>query len=102
MIVNPNQIVIGSRRRSLNANAVSTLKESIAKIGLKMPISVRFISEEEGFALVAGMHRLQACIELGISNIEAREETGTELDARMWEIAENLHRAELTVLERSE
>ena len=31
-----------------------------------------------------------------------REETGTAEDARMWEIAENLHRAELTALERNE
>jgi ParB family chromosome partitioning protein len=29
-------------------------------------------------------------------------ETGSELEARLWEIAENLHRAELTALERAE
>ena len=29
-------------------------------------------------------------------------EMGSELDARLWEVAENLHRAELTALERAE
>jgi hypothetical protein len=29
-------------------------------------------------------------------------ETGSEFEARLWEIAENLHRAELTALERAE
>jgi hypothetical protein len=45
---------------------------------------------------------LQACIELGLAEVPVREETGSELDARLWKIAENLDRAELTVLERSE
>jgi hypothetical protein len=33
---------------------------------------------------------------------EAVVTEGTEIDARLWEIAENLHRADLTSLERSE
>jgi hypothetical protein len=36
------------------------------------------------------------------TEVPVREETGTESDARMWEIAENLRRAELTVIERAE
>ena len=34
--------------------------------------------------------------------IDAVVSDGTETDAKMWEIAENLHRADLTALERSE
>jgi ParB family chromosome partitioning protein len=49
-----------------------------------------------------GAHRLQACIELGMQEIPVQEEEGSELDARLWEIDENLCRAELTELERSE
>src|ERR1700758_5090812 len=74
--------------------------ESISRIGLKTPISVR--SSAQGWTLVAGRHRLAACIELGISEIPVVAETSSELEARLWEIAENLHRAELTVLERAE
>ncbi len=99
----PEDIVVRDRLRGLNRKAVDQLKESIKRLGgIKTPLSVRFLSEEEGWQLVAGRHRLQAAIELEMHDVPVREETGTEIDARMWEIAENLHRAELTVLERSE
>ena len=45
---------------------------------------------------------MAASIELGINQISGVMETGSELEARLWEIAENLHRAELTALERAE
>jgi ParB family chromosome partitioning protein len=99
----PSEIHIGDRlRRSLNRDTVDRLKQSIEKIGLKTPISVQYVSDEEGFLLVAGHHRLQACVELGWTDIPVREEGGSDLDARMWEIAENLHRADLTALEHDE
>src|SRR5262249_52007282 len=99
----PREIVVGHRARDLNLAAVERLKESITKLGgIKTPLSVRLISEEEGWGLVAGRHRLQAAIELGMDRVPVREENGTELDARLWEIAENLHRAELTDLEEKE
>jgi ParB-like chromosome segregation protein Spo0J len=39
---------------------------------------------------------------LGWEDIPAVVSDGTETEAKMWEIAENLHRADLTVTERSE
>jgi ParB-like nuclease domain len=93
-------IVVGDRLRALDRESVERLKESISKIGLKTPISVR--SSEQGWTLVSGRHRLEACIELGMDEIPVVTETGSELEARLWEIAENLHRAELTALERAE
>jgi ParB-like chromosome segregation protein Spo0J len=95
-------IHVGDRLRHINRDTVEALKKSISRIGLKVPISIRLISEVEGYALVAGLHRLQACCELDMAEVPVREETGTDADARMWEIAENLHRAELTVIERAE
>ncbi|HYP36754.1 MAG TPA: ParB N-terminal domain-containing protein, partial [Stellaceae bacterium] len=80
--------------------SVERLKESISRIGLRTPISVR--TGEQGWTLVAGRHRLEACIELGMDEIPVVAETGSEFEARLWEIAENLHRAELTTLERAE
>ena len=101
--LDPSDIQIGERlRRTLNREVVNRLKELIAKIGLKTPISVQYRGDEEGFFLVAGRHRLQACIELGWTDIPVLEEGSSSLDARMWEIAENLHRADLTALERDE
>src|ERR1700730_7963483 len=100
MMLRVDEIVTGTRLRGLDPKAVGVLKESIKVIGLKVPISVRYLSDEEGYALVAGAHRLQACIELGMQEIPVQEEEGSELDARLWEIDENLCRSELTELER--
>ena len=99
-MLNPADIIVGDRLRALDRESVERLKESISRIGLKTPISVR--SSAQGWTLVAGRHRLAACIELGINQIPVIAETSSELEARLWEIAENLHRAELTALERAE
>jgi len=100
IVLNPTDIIVGDRLRALDRESVERLKESISRIGLKTPISVR--SSAQGWTLVAGRHRLAACIELGINQIPVVVETSSELEARLWEIAENLHRAELTALERAE
>ena len=100
IMLNPADIIVRDRLRALDRESVERLKESISSIGLKTPISVR--SSGQGWTLVAGRHRLAACIELGINQIAVVAETGSELEARLWEIAENLHRAELTALERAE
>ena len=102
-IVNLDFIKIGPRHRELREEQVSSLIQSIAKIGLKTPVTVRQATPEDDMFLVAGAHRLEACKRLFMDEIEAFViENDDEEDARMWEIAENLHRAELTALERDE
>jgi ParB-like chromosome segregation protein Spo0J len=54
------------------------------------------------FALVAGVHRLEAAKALGWEHIDAFVMEGTETDARIWQLMENLYRAELTPLQRAE
>src|SRR5215471_5458965 len=98
--MNPNDIIIGERLRPLNAERVAELERSIAAIGLQTPITIRHTEGKP--ILIAGGHRLQAVKNLGWTEIPVREFDGDDRAARMWEIAENLHRAELTVLERSE
>ncbi|MCO5092642.1 ParB/RepB/Spo0J family partition protein [Bosea sp. (in: a-proteobacteria)] len=104
-------IFVVGERRPLNEGAVEILMNSISKIGLQTPITVRVdpsILDPEtgevlgGFAVVAGAHRLEAFRRLGYDRIPAIERDCDEIDARLWEIAENLHRAELTSLERDE
>lgn len=102
-IVNLDFIKIGPRHRELREEQVSSLVQSIAKIGLQTPITVRQATPEDDMILVAGAHRLEACKRLFMDEIEAFViENDDEEAARMWEIAENLHRAELTALERDE
>jgi ParB-like nuclease domain len=51
----------------------------------------------------SGGHRLAAVKRLGLEYIECFVvENESDDQARLWEIAENLHRAELTALERAE
>ncbi len=47
--------------------------------------------------MVAGRHRLEAFRYLGEDRVAAQVVKLSDRDARMWEISENLHRAELTV-----
>ena len=98
------KIRVGERSRALREDALASLIESIKTIGLKTPISVRVdeSSREERYLLVAGRHRLEACRRLGVTHIDARIVDLDGVRRKLWEIAENLHRAELTVAERSE
>lgn len=98
-------------RRPVNPATVDCLVQSIEKLGLLSPITVRFRDDVDipgegrvdGVAiLVAGHHRLEAVKRLGWSHILAVVMDDDDISARLVEIAENLHRAELTALERDE
>ena len=88
------------RARGLDAAAVTRLAESMARLGLQTPITVR--DDGEWPVLVAGLHRLKAAQQLGWEKIDAVYLEGDERDARLWEISENLHRADLSAVERAE
>jgi ParB family chromosome partitioning protein len=90
-------IKVENRLRSLNAEKVAELAESIAQVGLLQPIGVR----PDG-TLVYGYHRLEACKQLGWTEIPAVVVDGDDLHAELAEISENLIRNELTLLERAE
>jgi hypothetical protein len=92
----PN-IKVENRLRPLNAEKVAELAESIAQVGLLQPIGVR----PDG-TLVYGYHRLEACKQLGWTEIPAVVVDGDDLHAELAEISENLIRNELTLLERAE
>lgn len=76
---------------------VYALAESINESGLLNPIVVT-----PDLRLIAGAHRLEACKQLGWDEIEVRVLDVDDLHAELAEIEENLIRAELSVLERSE
>lgn len=86
--------------RPLNVDAVSSLSESIASVGLINPIRVRAISD--GWEVIAGSHRLEACKLLGLSEIECITVSDDDLHAELAMIDENLMRAELSASERAQ
>ena len=92
--------------RTIDEKAVVMLAESIKSIGLKTPITVRPMQIvvncqlKDGYEVVSGQHRLEAVKMLGLEEIECFVTEDDETACRMWEISENLHRAELTQMER--
>lgn len=92
--------------RAIDEKAVVMLAESIKSIGLKTPITVRPTQIvvnchlKDGYEVVSGQHRLEAVKMLGLDEIECFVTEDDETACRMWEISENLHRAELPQMER--
>ena len=76
-------------------------KEAANELGLGTVARAKLASVEPE-KQVAGLHRLEAAKSLGLVEINCVIVEMDETDRRLWEIAENLHRSELTVLERSE
>jgi ParB-like chromosome segregation protein Spo0J len=86
--------------RPCDPSVVSTLAESIVAIGLQTLPTV--IERGGRYVLVTGRHRIEALKSLGIDSVPVQAVEMDDLEARMWAISENLHRAELTDLLRSE
>ncbi|WMT88666.1 ParB N-terminal domain-containing protein [Pelagibacterium sp. 26DY04] len=97
-------------RRAVDGSRAEELAKSISEVGLLSPVIVarRDGIEVDGDildnvpVLVAGAHRIEAMKALGHTFIRCQEIDADEIDAELIEISENLHRAELTALQRSE
>ena len=100
MLIPLDAIAIGSGRRKTAKEDVANLATSIGMIGLRNPITVLPPNAAGQYPLVAGRHRLEACRLLGHTEIEVAI-IEDKLAAELWEISENLHRAELTAMQRS-
>ena len=98
----PELITIPDRLRHMDEQRVLDMMESFTTMGQISPIQVRIVGDGEDVILVAGRHRLEAALRLTWPKITINVVEGTDDEFRLWEIAENLHRSELTPLERSE
>lgn len=96
--------------RAIDKKTVSVLAQSMKEVGLLNPITVVQVlitgwgrADNVGYRILAGAHRLEAAKLLGWEEIEAYVFDCDGNDGRrhrLIEITENLHRAELPVLER--
>jgi ParB family transcriptional regulator, chromosome partitioning protein len=95
-------IHVGERLRALNADEVDKLATSMQAAGQLAPIVVRKTPRSDtAYALVAGLHRLQAAQKLGQDLIQAAIHEAMEpAAAEMAEITENLMRFDLSPAER--
>ncbi|MBF0108723.1 MAG: ParB N-terminal domain-containing protein [Magnetococcales bacterium] len=100
-----SNILVGHRLRRICPKSVETLAQSIGEIGLMNPVMVVAIGVKGGqqYKLIAGNHRLEACKQLGMTEIAANVvPIQDDLDQKLAEIDENLCRCELNHLERAE
>jgi hypothetical protein len=104
-------IYVGDRLRALDDQAVERLAASMKEMGLQTPISVRIVEGRTIIGgeevrnvphLVVGRHRLEAARQLGWEEIDCFLYKGDDIDAQLWEIDENLARAELTTDQKRE
>ena len=93
-------IIVGEPHRSINPMKVDDLAISMKQIGLQYPISI--FRDEKGMHLITGFHRLKAAKKLGWDKIACNLIHLSELERELWEIDENLARAELTTEEEGE
>ena len=89
-----SEIIIKDRLREADKSKVDKIKSSILRVGLINPITV------SNMVLVAGLHRLEAHRALGIEEIDCHVIDDDYLLKKEIEIDENLHRNELTILEK--
>jgi hypothetical protein len=99
-------IIVPEGRRPLDQVKVEEIAASIKVVGLLSPIGIRYLDGHR-IELVFGAHRLAACRMLGAEMIRAVNVGLLTIFAgadheKLVEIAENLHRAELTTQERNE
>ncbi len=95
-----DQIDFPANSRPTNATDVVALVSSIRTIGLQVPVTV--IERDGRYLLIAGRHRLEALRVIGEERVPARVVDFDDIEARLWTISENLHRTELSVVQRSE
>ena len=98
--VDVKAVDIRGKRRPLIKAKVKFIAASMTEIGQQSPITLRTVQKKA--VLVDGLHRLAAAKLLRWQTIRCFYMAGDKIDARLWQISANLHRADLMVLERAE
>jgi hypothetical protein len=99
--VNPSGVSVAAGRRPLNEARVCALMQSMGDIGLQHPITV-WLAPGDIPHLIAGAHRLEAAKRLDWATIDVVISPMDEATRDLWEIDENLARAELSDDEKRE
>jgi hypothetical protein len=92
-----DEIDLSHTIRPYNAAVVTELAQSIRTIGLQTPLTC--IVRDGRHVLVSGRNRLEALRVIGCEEAPIRIVDFDDVDAQLWQLSENLHRAELTKLQ---
>ena len=92
-----DEVDLSQTIRPYNASVVADLAQSIRTIGLQTPLTC--IVRDGQHVLVAGRNRLEALRLVGAEQAPVRVVDFDDVEAKLWRLSENLHRAELTKLQ---
>jgi ParB-like chromosome segregation protein Spo0J len=92
-----DEIDVSYAIRPYNASVVAKLAQSIRAIGLQTPLTC--VIRDGHHILVAGRNRLEALRTVRADQAPVRIVDFDDIEAQLWQLSENLHRAELTKLE---
>jgi ParB/RepB/Spo0J family partition protein len=104
----PEQISIdriyipAKRRRTVDAEVVKQIAESILEVGQETPISVRPDEDQHRYVLLDGLHRLEACRALGEPTILALVGSAGDVadDRPAYEVAADMQRQTMERLKK--
>lgn len=96
-------IAVTDRIRPVDENQAAVLAASIKAVGLITPITVRLTPNAKigKYTLIAGAHRLRACIINEATEIDAIIVKGDQTASKFMEVTENLIRNDLSVIDRA-
>lgn len=97
MQVPVNRIQVNPGRREISCGHVEELAASMKELGLLNPITI-----DQGYTLIAGLHRLEAAKLLGWTEVGCTVASLEGLQAELAEIDENFIRRDLSALEHGE
>ena len=95
-------LTISDRMRHLDSAKVESIAASMDVLGLQQPISIWASEDGSVVKLVAAAHRVAAAQKLGWEKIDCIFVYMDEIDRQLWEIDENLMRAELGAAEMAQ
>jgi ParB family chromosome partitioning protein len=94
--IRPNQY---QPREHFDEEELASLAESIREVGILQPVLVR--ETDDGYELVAGERRWRAARRVGLQHIPALVRNTDDASALEHALVENVHRADLNVLEEA-
>ncbi|MGZ4688088.1 MAG: ParB/RepB/Spo0J family partition protein [Acidimicrobiia bacterium] len=86
-------------REHFDEEELASLAESIREVGILQPVLVR--ETDDGYELIAGERRWRAARRVGLQNIPALVRDTDDASALEHALVENVHRADLNVLEEA-
>jgi len=82
-------------RRTFERQALDELVESVARLGILQPISVRYAAGEDCYYIISGERRFQAATSAGLNEVPCWIQSPEESEILVRQIVENWQRADL-------